>query len=202
MATPTITQPTIKKGCSGIVVFMVATFCLVIGFLAGASALYAYLTYVDGALATLSIENAQPIPEPVHVHVDQPVAKAIAPQVYALVYPIEETLRIEGKLDHAAVRNRITTERFNFQKCYQSELSKRPDLKGEVSLQFTVSGSNGEVIAAVTRQNTTNSDALANCVLKDIRAWKFGKSEGNQLSVVRFDTLFLPISSAQVAAAQ
>lgn len=193
---PTIPQPAVKKGCSGVVVFMIAVFCLVVGLIAGVGSLYAYLTYGANALETLGLEAAAPPPPAVAV---QPASQATSPQsseVYALVYPIEETLRIDGTIDPASVRNRITTQRFTFQKCYQQELKKNPNLKGEISLQFTVSNPSGEIIAAVARQNTTGNEALPKCLIKDITSWKFAKSTGSQ-SVVRFDTLFLPISSAR-----
>lgn len=193
---PTIPQPPVKKGCSGIVVFMIAVFCMVVGFIVGAGGLYAYLMYNENALSSLGLESAAPPPVAVAQAQPQANTQQLA-NVYALVYPIEETLRIDGNIDITTVRNRIATQRFSFQKCYQQELKKNPDLKGEISLQFTVSNPSGEIIAAVSRQNTTGNDALPQCLVKDIKSWKFGKVDGGPHSVVRFDTLFLPISSAR-----
>lgn len=194
---PTMTQPPIKKGCSGVVVFMIASFCLVVGLITGAGALYAYLTFGSNALETLGLQAAAPPPAPAKPQSSAQTAQPSAPEVYALVYPIEETLRIEGKIAPATVRNRITTQRFTFQECYKKELTRNPDLKGEISLQFTVSNSSGSIIAAVSRQNTTGNEALAKCLIKDINTWKFAAIPDGKLSVVRFDTLFLPISSAR-----
>ncbi len=194
---PTIAHPPIKKGCSSVVVFMIAIFCLVVGFIAGVGVLYGYLSYNSNALATLGLESSTPTPAPA---VAQPTAQpdsAAAPEVYALVYPIEETLRIEGKIDPTTVRNRVTTQRFKFQECYKDEIQRSPNLKGEIALQFTVSNSSGTIIAAVSRQNTTGSDALARCLINDIKSWKFASIPGGELSVVKFDTLFLPISSVR-----
>ncbi len=197
---PTITHQPIKKGCSSIVVFMIAVFCLVIGLISGAGILYAILANVSNALETLGLESPAP-PQQQHAPTATPpptqAARPSAPEVYALVYPIEETLRIEGKIDPATVRNRITTQRFTFQECYKKEVQQNPDLKGEISLQFTVSNSSGTIIAAVSRQNTTGSDTLPKCLIKDINSWKFASIPGGKLSVVRFDTLFLPISNAR-----
>ena len=183
-----------KKGCSTVVVFMIAIFSLVIGLITGAGGLYGFLAFTDDGVSALGLS----VPEPTAVAAPAPIAVAPTPppsdMAYALVYPIEETLRIEGGIDQTAVRNLVSRERFKFQECYNKELKRRPSTKGELSLQFTVAGSNGQVVAAVPRQNTTNSTELANCVLKEIRGWKFQPIKDGQLSVVRFDTLFLPIS--------
>ncbi|MFU8804517.1 MAG: AgmX/PglI C-terminal domain-containing protein [Bradymonadaceae bacterium] len=185
-----------KKGCSGVIVFMVAVFCLVIGLIVGAGGLYGYLSAVEDGVTNLGLAAPQAVAVPTPA-VAEKVAAEKEEMVYALVYPIEETLRIEGGIDQAAVRNLVSRERFKFQECYNAELEKKPSIKGEISLQFTVAGSNGQVVAAVTRQNTTNSTDLANCVLKEVRTWKFQPIKDGQLSVVRFDALFLPISGAQ-----
>jgi hypothetical protein len=184
-----------KKGCSTVVVFMIATFALVIGLLVGAGGLYGFLAFSDDGVKALGL--TAPEPTVTAAPTAAPAARPI-PQdaVYALVYPIEETLRIEGGIDPTTVRNLVSRERFKFQECYNAELKRRPTTKGEIALQFTVAGSNGQVVAAVTRQNTTNSKELADCVLKEVRGWKFQPIKDSQLAVVRFDALFLPISSA------
>jgi hypothetical protein len=63
-----------------------------------------------------------------------------------------------------------------------------------MSVQFTVSGSKGNIIAAVERDTAINA-SIKECVLTEVKKWKFEPATGSN-SVVRFDMLFVPISSA------
>lgn len=183
-------QPQIKTGCGPIMVAVIAVFSLTIGFLAGAGALYGVLYANSDALIRLNL--AESADSPSIAQTQEPIPAAAPSEVYALAYPILETVQIQGTLDEQAVRNRLTRDRFTLQECYQQDLIDRPETRGEMSLQFTVAGSNGKVVAAVSRENYTGSEALSLCVLAEIRDWSFPAPETDQVSVVRFDMLFLP----------
>ncbi len=184
--------PVQKKGCGPVLVTLISLFCLTLGLLTGAGGLFAFLYFSDSGVEQLGLSEPVPAavaPTPV---ADAPVAGDDDEDVYALAFPIQETIQIQGEIDEAAVRNRLTRGRVVFQECYTEELKKSPDTRGEMSLQFTVSGSNGEVIAAVARDNYTGSDSLQRCILNKIREWSFPAPDTSQVSVVRFETLFLP----------
>lgn len=187
-------QSSPSAGFSGMVVSMVAIFFLILGLLVGAIGLLAVLKTNDGTAERLGIVASAP-PAPATPAV-APAPVAEPESAYALVYPIEETLRIEGAIAPPSVRAKVTAERFAMQKCYQTELDRNPATKGEVSLQFTVSNSTGKVMASVVRQNTTGNEALTGCVLTLVNAWTFPLIAGSELSVVRFDVLFLPVSNS------
>lgn len=190
-----MTQPSAppsKKGCGPIMVALIALFCLTLGFLMGAGGLFAFLYATDDGVYRLNLaERAPPLsseaPAPV-----VPPSTASNDDVYALAFPIQETVQIQGALDEQAVRNRLNRDRFALQECYLQELKRSPETRGEMSLQFTVSGSNGNVIAAVSRGNYTGSEPLSRCVLDKIRDWSFPAPDTSQVAVVRFDMLFLP----------
>ncbi len=181
-------QPAPKKGCGPILVTMIALFCLVIGFIAGGGGLFAFLYFTDDGVQRLNLA-----PEPTTA-VTMAAVEEVDPaedDVYAMAFPIEETLHIQGEIDENAVRTRLSRDRFAFRDCYIEELERSPETRGELSLQFTVA-SNGEVVAAVSRANYTGSDRLSRCVLGQIREWTFPAPETGRVAVVRFDVLFLP----------
>jgi hypothetical protein len=180
------TPAPVKKGCGPILVAMIALFCLTLGILAGGGGLFAFLYFTDDGVQRLNLA-----PAPIAQIADPVEVSAGTDNVYALAFPIEETLQIQGELDESAVRTRLSRDRFVLQQCYLAELERSPETRGELSLQFTVA-SNGEVIAAVSRGNYTGSERLNRCVLDKIREWTFPAPETGRVAVVRFDVLFLP----------
>lgn len=195
-------QATQKKGCGPIMVAMIAFFALIVGFLSGAGALFGFLYASEEGVYQMNL--AERYTPPVASTPEREATQAppqertlSADEIYALAYPIQETLHIQGALDEQAVRNRLSRDRFALQECYQEELSRNSSTRGEMSLQFTVSGSNGRVVAAVSRGNYTGSEPLSRCVLDKIRQWSFPSPDSSQVSVVRFDMLFLPFRADQ-----
>lgn len=176
------------SGCSPIIAVMGALLAFVVGGIAGGGALYGYFS-------TKPVESTGPTSvEPAEC---PPCEQATgAASTYALVYPIEETLQIEGNLEKDVLRERVIKNRFKLQKCYQGELDADASVKGEMSLQLSISASTGDVAVAVPRQNTTGSKALAKCVLDEMKSWNFKEDvSGKSLIVVKFDVLFTPIGS-------
>jgi hypothetical protein len=65
-----------------------------------------------------------------------------------------------------------------------------------MSLQITVAHRSGKVMAAVARENMTGSDSLEKCILDEMKSWSFDAEKvDNGLAVVRFDALFIPLTS-------
>lgn len=189
---PAPAAPPPSKGCGPIVVAMLSIFFLIMGLLTGAGGLYAFLALTDSGVEMLGLSQSAS-PKVVEKIVEVPVAgKEGKPEAYAMALPILETLSIQGELSSTAVQNQLNRERFAFQECYSKELKRAPQTRGEMSLQFTVSGSTGEVVAAVSRGNYTGSERLSRCVLDKIRGWKFDPPKTTGVVVVRFDFLFLP----------
>ena len=184
------------SGCSTIVVAMITVLSLIIGFLAGAGSLFGFLKSDPGALDRLGIPH-----DGSTVAADCPVCeeggevRAASAPTYALVYPIEQTLRIEGELDQDRLRDYVIKRRFELQTCYQRVLETDAQVKGEISLQFTLSSS-GKVLAAVVRHDTVNSEALKSCVVDALKGWEVpAESISSEIAVVKFDVLFTPIGS-------
>jgi hypothetical protein len=185
---------------------MVATLAFVVGLLMGAGGFFGYVKNSEGAAGNLGISStaAADCPEvktadgkecPACKECPESGSDSGSAPTYALVYPIEQTLIIEGKLKPEFLKEYVIKRRFKMQECYQRILEKDPSVKGEISLQFTASES-GEIVAAVSRQDTVKSKELKECVLAEIKTWKFEKGAiESTLAVVKFDVLFTPIGS-------
>ncbi len=188
-----LTSP--KPGCSTVVVAMIAILAFVVGLMSGVGGFFGILSTSDDAIYNLKLaQKPQECPAPVEK--ECPACEKTAQQggqTYALVYPIEETLRIEGDLTKETLQEVLLKKRFALQKCYQTELDKSPTTKGEMALQFTIS-SKGNIMAAVARLDTTNNANLKSCVLENLKLLSF-KDEVKKQTVVKVDVLFAPLGS-------
>ncbi len=203
-------QPAPRGGCSVITALFIAALTALIGLVAGLGALYGYLKFEPDSLHRLGLIGEREViatrdaPAPAASAPPAPSAcpacpacpaQAAAPSGYALVYPIEETLRVEGQLNRDAVRELMLQRRFELQQCYQQVLDKDPTARGEIAMQFTIAN-NGRVIAAVARQNTLNHKPLEACIFNKIRAWTFKDHVKSKLAVVKIDVLFTSLTGA------
>ena len=76
------------------------------------------------------------------------------------VIPGQATVR--GSLDKEIIR-RIVRRHINEVKyCYEQELTKRPDLGGRITVQFTIAAS-GQVIASVLQSSTMGNARVESC---------------------------------------
>ena len=172
-----------RRGCGPVLVFMIAIVFASLGVVVGAGGLYTYLNSSDDAVYRLGLAE-----------VATAVETSPAVESYPVAYPLFETLEIPSGLDERAVRRRIQEGQDNLRQCYLEELQRSPDTRGELDVQFSVSGASGEVVAAVARGNHTGSEPLASCVLSTIRQnWTFSEGESSGVSAVRFRMLFLTI---------
>lgn len=180
-----------KKGCGPVLVLMIATLSLTLGLVAGAGGLYAFLNQSDDGLQRLGLA-----PPSAAATTDEP---ADPEKLYALAYPLVDTLTISDSLDEEHIRSYLQEERFVLQECYMEELERSPNTRGEIDIQVNIDGSNGDVRTAVTRGNHTGSEELSDCVLDKIREhWSFSVSDVSGLATVRFHALFLPLGNEGV----
>lgn len=92
----------------------------------------------------------------------------------------------EGSLPLSVLKSRIASERLSLRECYVPALEKNPELKGEVDVQFTVSGATGKIIAAIVRESTLENKEVETCVTRKVKAWTFPKTDDGKETVVRF----------------
>jgi hypothetical protein len=173
-----------------LVVAMIAALAFVVGALIGVGGLLGYLKADPTNPETFGIEAAG---EEVTC---APCAEATsAPNVYGLVYPVEQSLIIEGDLDREVLRQHVIKNRLKLQKCYQDRLNADASIKGEMQIQFTLAAT-GAVVAKVVRVDTTEDAPLKSCVLDIIGEWRFEKKVSKQ-TVVKVDVIFAPLGGAR-----
>ena len=196
--TPGVYQgaPPQKSGCGPVAVFAVATLAFVVGIFAGVGVLAFMLSSNPDVATSIGVEL--PTKE---IEVEKIVEKTVengksdGGSDYALVYPVEESLRIEGPIEKKEVVGVITDKRYNLRTCYVKGKEKDPQLKGEMFLQFTIAKGSGKVQSAIDREATFDSDLVRNCIIDEVKSWRFS---GNQkaITTVKVDLLLLPISGA------
>lgn len=176
------------KGCNVIAVALVALLMLVVGVAAGGATVW-----------FLYVQDAPAVTEPANPPTTTPPVTANPPvetQRYAALLPLEETLRVQGPLPPDEVKKALLGgKRFKLRDCYQKGVEKNPELKGEMSLQFTVAGSNGKVTAAIERHTDFADKSVRDCILAEVKSWEFPPPK--QQSTVFFDVLMMSMSGQE-----
>lgn len=80
------------------------------------------------------------------------------------------------------------------QDCYYRALEKQPDLAGEVTLAWIVSGT-GVVEKAWVKDTTMEHQGLESCLLKHLRSVEFPKTKRFAQISVEYDLTFKKISA-------
>jgi len=98
---------------------------------------------------------------------------------------------VRGSLDKEVIRSVIRSHLNEIRSCYESELSKNPDLLGRISVQFTVAFT-GDVIASSLQSSTMDNASVEDCVVRTVRQWKFPKPMGGGIVIVSYPFNFTP----------
>ena len=75
-------------------------------------------------------------------------------------------------------------------KCYEQRLQKKPNLRGKLTVRWTI-GLNGRVPKAAATGNTLGDGAVTGCILRVIRKLQFPKPEGG-ICIVQWPFVFNP----------
>lgn len=173
-----------KKGCGAVLTIVVGLFCLTLGLVAGAGGLFAYLANSDTGLQRFGLSDAA-----------ADTGDEAASDPYPFAHPLEGTYEIAEPLDDEAVRSVLSEQRELLRRCYSEQLEFDPTTRGEIYFQFSVDGESGDTVAAVARENDTESDELAGCVVDGIEDdWSFPAPETSSVQTARFRALFLPLA--------
>lgn len=76
-----------------------------------------------------------------------------------------------------ALRRVIHRHMPEVQHCYQQSLARNPDTAGRVTVRFVI-GTDGTVLGSSAIDNTTQDQALGQCVADAFRRWQFVSSDG------------------------
>ncbi|MFT7519831.1 MAG: outer membrane biosynthesis protein TonB, partial [Kiritimatiellia bacterium] len=88
-----------------------------------------------------------------------------------------DTIDVEGADNVEAV---IRKRSGQLQYCYEEQLRGDPSLGGRVEVQFQIN--NMRVTTANIVNNTTGNDALAQCILKKVKRWRFAADTAGAVS--------------------
>jgi hypothetical protein len=92
---------------------------------------------------------------------------------------------IHGALSKDVIRRVVRRHLNEVQFCYESELAKRPDLAGRVSVKFIINGT-GAVQTAVAADSTLGSASLDACITRAVLRWSFPEPEGGGVVIVTY----------------
>jgi TonB family protein len=116
---------------------------------------------------------------------DRGVGRATAPQI--VPGPAEVRGALDKEIIHRIVRRHINEVKY----CYEQESSKKPNLAGRITVQFTIAAS-GQVIASVLQSSTVGNLKIENCVVQAVRRWGFPHPEGGGIVIVSYPFSFQP----------
>ncbi|HEX7505463.1 MAG TPA: AgmX/PglI C-terminal domain-containing protein, partial [Polyangia bacterium] len=92
---------------------------------------------------------------------------------------------VRGSLDKEIIRRIIRRHINEVKYCYETELTKKADLSGRISVQFTIAAT-GQVIASVLQSSTMGNIRVENCVVQSVRRWEFPKPMGGGIVIVSY----------------
>lgn len=180
--------PKQKSGCGLISVLAIGILSLFSGIAIGAGT----LAFVASRNAEVSTAIGATTEHHIPPQADAPVEKKKDAPKYGLIYPVEDSLRIDGSLTKPEVANVITEKRYDLRECYSTALKKDEDLKGEMFIQFRVAKGSGNALAAIVRKSTIKDKVLLDCVVNKINKWKF-PGQKKLDSSIKLDVLLAPI---------
>ena len=111
--------------------------------------------------------------------------RASAPEVI----PGQATVR--GALDKEIIRRVVRRHINEVKYCYEQELTRRPELGGRITVQFTIAAS-GQVMATQLQSSTVGNERVENCTVQAVRRWEFPKPLGGGIATVSYPFVLAP----------
>ena len=103
-----------------------------------------------------------------------------------------DRLTVRGSLDREIVRRIIVRWHLDDVKsCYVKVLTKMPELKGRIAVQFTVSVT-GAVSSSELVSSTLGNARVEKCVVNVVRGWEFPRTMGGGTTLVTVAFDFSP----------
>ena len=65
--------------------------------------------------------------------------------------------------------------------CYEKELRRNQNIKGRITLRFTI-GTSGRITSIAATQNTTGDEGIASCIISKVEGWKFDPPTGGAVT--------------------
>ncbi len=94
-----------------------------------------------------------------------------------------------GELPKPVIKAYIATKMGAIKACYQKGLQTNPDLSGKIKVKFIIQP-NGTVNPVKIDESTIGNDSVENCVLNNVKAWKFPQAKGGGITNVVYPFVF------------
>jgi len=92
---------------------------------------------------------------------------------------------ITGNLTKEQIQKVVNKHLMEIRYCYEKELTRKPDLKGAMTITWKIDPQ-GEVISAVVSGSTMNDEAVESCMVARIKKWKFPEPLGGGFALVKY----------------
>jgi len=92
---------------------------------------------------------------------------------------------INGEMKKEQIQKVINKHLMEIRYCYEKELTRKPDLKGNVGITFEIN-SNGDVNFVDIINSTINDIGVESCLTARIKKWKFPETAMNSISKTEF----------------
>ncbi len=99
--------------------------------------------------------------------------------------------QVTGSLDKDIIRRIVRAHINEIRSCYNQGLSKDPNLKGRVTIKFTI-GQDGKVTKAEVDATTLGNQAVETCMEKALLRWLFPKPAGGGVVSVTYPFVLEP----------
>jgi len=113
-------------------------------------------------------------------------------KVRGSVSSVRALAKVSGQLSREEVIKVINSKLGPIQGCYEKQLSRKPNLGGKITFEWTVQKS-GRVSAAHQKTSTMSDAKVSQCILSVIRSMKFPKPRGGEV-VIAYPFMFRSVS--------
>ena len=95
------------------------------------------------------------------------------------------TVKARGRLDKEIIRRVIRSHLKEVKYCYETELVRKPDLYGRLTVQFTITPT-GTVSSSAVEQSTVGNRNVEQCVAAAVKRWTFPQPEDGGIVLVSY----------------
>ena len=92
---------------------------------------------------------------------------------------------VQGGLDKDLIRRVVRAHINEVRYCYNQGLTRDPNLKGRVAVQFQINGT-GKVPTAIVTDSDIKDTSVSACIAQSVRRWSFPKPEGGGTVIVTY----------------
>jgi TonB family protein len=95
------------------------------------------------------------------------------------------TVKARGRLDKEIIRRVIRSHLKEVKYCYETELVRKPDLYGRLTVQFTITPT-GTVSSAAVEQSSLGNRNVEQCIAGAVKRWTFPQPEDGGIVLVNY----------------